>query len=284
VIGYHDSSVPAATSWVAIDRISRKRVNEDSGNDGVPPDFAFVDPAFDGDPNHNHGFEASFALAPGSYLIFIHTKFWNGVSGGTTATIGSPQSGVELVIDCTLLGACCAPTGNCTLTTMTDCLPPNRWDGAGTICAPNPCPTPPPVGGCCFEDGHCELLSQEQCLAAPEHVSWLGEAVPCWPDNPCPQPGACCDLATGACSFLLQNECEEPLEWLGGECGPVNPCSLPPRTGACCYTSGTCSVVTEEDCQAAGGFLWSLGEDCVDDCPPVSTRSTTWGKLKAVYR
>jgi len=41
-------------------------------------------------------------------------------------------------------GACCAPNGDCTVTTESDCQSPNVWYG-GEVCDPNPCPKPVPV-------------------------------------------------------------------------------------------------------------------------------------------
>jgi hypothetical protein len=44
------------------------------------------------------------------------------------------------------------------------------------------------------------------------------------------------------------------------DCGTIT-CPLP--TGACCFTTGFCSVLTEADC-AVGGGEWHVGEDCTD--------------------
>ncbi|MBM3287967.1 MAG: hypothetical protein FJY88_11550, partial [Candidatus Eisenbacteria bacterium] len=117
--------------------------------------------------------------------------------------------------DC--IGACCdLTTGQCHFIAYNQCVPPMVWFG-GTCEPQNPCPAVP-VGACCFEDGHCELLTQAQCNAAPGHIAWLGELTVCEPVNPCPQPGACCDLATGACYFVLEQFCAPPLVWFGGPC------------------------------------------------------------------
>jgi hypothetical protein len=32
-------------------------------------------------------------------------------------------------------------TGDCTLVTAAECIPPSLWLGNGTLCAPDPCPT-----------------------------------------------------------------------------------------------------------------------------------------------
>jgi hypothetical protein len=98
VVGLEHAS--STTAWVAIDDHSNKVVNELSGNDGIPPDFAWVDPGFDGDPSHNRGFEASFPIAWGEYAIIVHTDVLD-ESVQTSATQEFPGSGPGLVIDCT---------------------------------------------------------------------------------------------------------------------------------------------------------------------------------------
>lgn len=321
VTGYHDPSSSSASSWVAVNGIQHKRVNDDSGNDGNPPDFAWVDPAYDGDPTHNHGFEASFVLAPGSYSIIVHTAIWTSAQG-TSATAGSPGTGPALVIDCTLLGVCCAPGGACAMTTMADCIAPGVWHGEWSSCAPNDCPPPP--GACCFADGHCELLTEVQCAASPDYVAWLGETEACTPSNPCPQPGACCDMATGACTFVLEQFCGTPLVYAGGACVPDNPCLRPgaccnPDTGACtfivqancpagwtwmtdvscepnpcpppitmgacCAPNGSCTMTTQEQCAAPSVWHPEYTTCTPNYCPPpVPVRPSTWGQIKGIYR
>jgi hypothetical protein len=165
---------------------------------------------------------------------------------------------------CPQLGACCDPLGSCTVTMQVNCQPPSIWHPEWTSCVPNNCP--PPLGACCFLDGHCELLSEAQCLAAPDHVSWLGPFTTCLPDNPCVQPGACCDLATGACTFVLQDLCVAPLVFVGGTCVPNNPC---PQPGACCNPdTGACAFVLQAACPQ--GWTWLAGVACVptNPCPP----------------
>ena len=91
-------------SWIAIDMISNKVVNDNSGDDGTPPDFAFVGVSFDGDPNHAQGWEASFTIAPGMYEIIAHTNVFDSGGGQTSGTTGFPGDGIPLVINCTPLG------------------------------------------------------------------------------------------------------------------------------------------------------------------------------------
>jgi opacity protein-like surface antigen len=96
VVGYIDST--AVTSWIAIDDNSNKVVNEASGNDGIPPDFAWIDRGYDGDPQHVRGYEASFILYPGSYEIYAHTDIWDN-NTQTSATAGCPHTGLEIVAE-----------------------------------------------------------------------------------------------------------------------------------------------------------------------------------------
>lgn len=89
----------ATTAWIAIDDHNHKAVNEVSGNDGVPPDFAWVGQGYDGDPLHVMGYEASFPLEPGMYLIIAHLWVTDG-GAQTSATIGFPKTGPPLVLNC----------------------------------------------------------------------------------------------------------------------------------------------------------------------------------------
>jgi hypothetical protein len=221
-------------------------------------------------------------------------------------------------------GACCHPDGSCTLVCVHDCLPPNVWHGewttcdanpcpqptgaccdfltgaceittqtacaftwlgANTACTPETCPVPPPTGACCFLDGHCEILTDVACTAAPEHLFWLA-GVTCSTNNPCPQPGACCDAATGNCTYVQQGQCPTGWTWMSGvPCMPNNPCPPPIPTGACCDPLGGCTVTTLAACLSPSVWHpeWTTCEP--NFCPPpVPTHSTTWGNIKATYR
>jgi hypothetical protein len=92
---------PTATSWAAIDAQSNKVVNEFSGNDGTPPDFAWVGLGYDGNPGHALGYEASFRLDPGAYNVIIHAEVFDAAALQTSATPGFPSTGPPLAIDCT---------------------------------------------------------------------------------------------------------------------------------------------------------------------------------------
>ena len=54
--------------------------------------------------------------------------------------------GVNPIPGSSPIGACCAPSGSCTMITEVDCDLPSIWHGDLTFCAPNPCP--PPAGTC----------------------------------------------------------------------------------------------------------------------------------------
>ena len=86
-----------ATSWVALDDNSDKVVNEDANRDGIPPDFAWIGRAYDGDPMHVRGYEASFILLPGTYVLLVHMNVWDEESQ-TSATMGSPKAGIPVEI------------------------------------------------------------------------------------------------------------------------------------------------------------------------------------------
>jgi hypothetical protein len=107
------------------------------------------------------------------------------------------------VINCADLpptGACCAPSGACTVTTQTACT--GVWQGENTVCIPNPCPTP---------GHHCD-------------ISWpyLEEGEPACGDNYVDNYNGGCNSTPVIWQTLL------PLE---GDCARV--CGL-----SCTYLSG----------------------------------------------
>ena len=95
-----DAVGSGATSWIAIDAINNKVVSSQSGDDGVAPDFAYIDVGFDGDSGHARGYEASFPLAEGTYQIVTHVNVIDGGEAQTSATEGHPHSGPELIVTC----------------------------------------------------------------------------------------------------------------------------------------------------------------------------------------
>jgi hypothetical protein len=97
-IGYIDPLMQ--TAWVAINAQNNKVVTENSGDDGIPPDFQWVGQAYDGDPQHVRGYEASFSIAPGSYNIIFHVDVIDPSGAQTSASPGFPGTGPPLTISC----------------------------------------------------------------------------------------------------------------------------------------------------------------------------------------
>jgi len=87
-----------AAAWSAIGTISNKVYTGNSGDDGTPPDFAWV--GLSGDGLTAAGYEASFTLDPGSYTIIVHVEVYDAANAQTSATSGFPRSGVPLEIVC----------------------------------------------------------------------------------------------------------------------------------------------------------------------------------------
>lgn len=176
----------------------------------------------------------------------------------------------------TTTGACCYPDGRCVVGTITECQ--GIYQGDNTVCDPNPCPQPQ---ACCFGDGSCQFVLPDLCAQLGGEAQ--GTGTNCDP-NLCeqpPVPEACC-FNDGSCAMLLAADCTAQggaPQGVGTTCDTVN-CLLP--TGACCYEDGSCAVTTMADCQ--GNYLGD-GTDCEpNDCPPVPTKSTSWGQIKANYR
>jgi hypothetical protein len=96
-IGYIDPL--AQTAWVAINAQNNKVVTENSGDDGIAPDFQWIGQGYDGDPQHVRGYEASFSIAQGSYTIIFHVDVYD-VTGQTSASPGFPGTGPALTIEC----------------------------------------------------------------------------------------------------------------------------------------------------------------------------------------
>ncbi|MBM3287900.1 MAG: hypothetical protein FJY88_11200, partial [Candidatus Eisenbacteria bacterium] len=139
-----------------------------------------------------------------------------------------------------------------------------RWYQPGVV----NCPQALSTGACCFLDGHCELLSQAACEGSPGVLRFLGTGTACEPTNPCPQPGACCNVSTGVCSFTLAELCIPPDFQFIGEgvaCTP-SPCPLPPPTLQTPLNGATCQSIagslTWSDVPDAVGYTVQIGTSC----------------------
>ncbi len=59
----------------------------------------------------------------------------------------------------------------------------------------------------------------------------------------------------------------------------------PVPMGACCFSDESCSVLTEDECDAAGGIYQGNDEPCdPNPCEIVPTIDSTWGQIKNTYR
>jgi hypothetical protein len=78
---------------------------------------------------------------------------------------------------------------------------------------------------------------------------------------PCGDPGACCDIYTGACDDpVLRLNCEYARFESGGQCAELDP---PCGTPGCCCVDSEYEVSVEYQANCSGRFLPGvLGEDC----------------------
>lgn len=92
--GQHGQQTRPENAYIRIDGAG-KAVSGLSGNDGTPPDFAWVRP----DGTFADGFEASLALAPGTYTIRAHILIDDDTKDGYTSYDTVPRDG-PLVLAC----------------------------------------------------------------------------------------------------------------------------------------------------------------------------------------
>jgi len=59
--------------------------------------FAWVDQGYDGDSGHAKGWEASFAVDPGEYDLWVHINVFD---AGESQTAATPRVGIMLIIQC----------------------------------------------------------------------------------------------------------------------------------------------------------------------------------------
>ena len=105
--GHQARQTRPENAYIRIDGTG-KLVSGQSGNDGTPPDFAWVD----GDGTLARGFEASGPLAPGTYTIRAHILIADDSADGYTPI----DSNGSLVIECAVATATPTPTPTATPT------------------------------------------------------------------------------------------------------------------------------------------------------------------------
>jgi hypothetical protein len=90
-------------NWLAINTQSNKVVTGLSGNDGIPPDFEFINTVAPTPPDtltFADGWEASFPLGEGSYTLIGHAEVLGDFLAQTSATTGFPGTGPTLTLVC----------------------------------------------------------------------------------------------------------------------------------------------------------------------------------------
>lgn len=97
--------------------------------------------------------------------------------GGNSAG-GAGQIALSSV---TTLGACCDAGGDCHLVTAASCPSGSVFNGAGSVCSPNPCPRP--TGACCTGTA-CAQATAAACTG-----TFIGVGTVCGPSG---NPTTCC--------------------------------------------------------------------------------------------
>ncbi|MFQ5806065.1 MAG: hypothetical protein ACE5I3_06415 [Phycisphaerae bacterium] len=169
---------------------------------------------------------------------------------------------IRAVIDCDeMSGACCLPDGACETMTPSDCVAAGGlYQGDGSDCAAVDCPQPEQA--CCFEaTGGCLDLTEEDCLIAGGIPG--GDGTDC-ATYVCFPIGACC-LPDGTClDDLSPEDCEALDGVFQGDGTTCDGSACPEPSGACCFVTGGCLVLTESDCAIAGGTWVGPATDCSD--------------------
>lgn len=142
------------------------------------------------------------------------------------------------------MGACCIGEDECIDDTYElECVEEmgGRWMGADVVCDPYLCLLP---HACCFPDGSCIDMLEMDCLDIDGE--WYGP-LNCEPENPCPQPTACCVP------------------------GPPHECYI---------------VYSEQECMDMEGIWLPDVSECEEDtCDPFTPADdTSWGTIKNMYR
>jgi hypothetical protein len=196
-------------------------------------------------------------------------------------SMGILQAGAACCPPMEVPGACCFGGGVCQLMMQPECEAAGGiWDGAGT-CEPNPCPV---TWACCLHDEGtgvetCLMLTQTECAQASGIWRQSSDCA----TYTCPDIRACC--INTLCMLLTQTECVTVYQgdWMPAEPScttPSNPCA---SSGACCFPGNDCQLMTQTECQTAGGS-WDGAATCDPNPCPTPAQETTWGAIKSIYR
>ncbi len=149
-------------------------------------------------------------------------------------------------------GACCLANAVCQVMPADSCSAHyGFYQGDLTTCTPNPCPA-----ACCV-DSTCTLVAEYLCGG-----TWYADVHYCDP-NPC-LIRACCHGDT--CSLSTEHDCTGTWLVSASSCGPPNPCEGPPEA-VCCFTTGQCMILTEEQCTVIYEGTWYPGWGSCDPNP-----------------
>lgn len=206
--------------------------------------------------------------------------------GNGTACLGdvNPHNGVDDACEQVLpTGACCYVTGPCVVTTAPACaFTGGIYAGDGTNCndvngngVADICEQYLPTGACCFDNGTCQAMIAANCTQAGG--TYAGNGTLCagdvngnGVDDACEgvvTMGACCygDPIMPICVNTTSTVCGQNYHgtWYSGQSCATFMCPVGP-TGACCYTNGSCAVVTQSACTSAQGTYMGNGTTCVD--------------------
>ncbi len=130
---------------------------------------------------------------------------------------------------------------------------------------------PEVVGACCTTVGCLAQITEAACVSFGG--TYQGNNSAC--TNCAPITGACCDVATGACSITSFTACLSANQLYYGDntlCQP-NACDGP---GACCLPTGSCVTAQARDCyEVQGGFFQGIGTVC-GACPTLQPVLTSY--------
>ena len=145
-------------------------------------------------------------------------------------------------------GACCF-LDTCVVMAQSVCPTGGLFVGNGTTCVPaDICKV-----ACCMADGTCVFTAPFTCTGTAGAASST-----CSPTNTCPQRGACCVTASGACSYVLQSACTASgTTWSAGSSCSPNTCANQPAAPA----NNVCTTVSASgpDVVLSGGIFNSVG-------------------------
>ena len=128
------------------------------------------------------------------------------------------------------------------------------------------------MGSCCPGDGHCLITSQVMC---PNAASWVSGGT-CGPTT-CPAGSGACCMPDGSCQLMSGAACAAITNAVyqldGSACGP----GVCPPTGACC-NGGSCSIIIQSACTAAGGSWLGAGSRCTVQSEYASSLTNVAGR------